>query len=295
MNLPVVACDFAPLHGFQGPAPLGCRVLVPWRGDLIVGLVVGAGDGRGAHRLREVVHMLDDPGRPWVAPATVQGIGEWGRDARLPAGLIWGDLLGVGWAAAYVHLVRAVDDADLSPFARKVPGARWTDAEHFPPALLDAIREQGLLEERFTPQPRLKTVVQARALAEVPPASRLVTLVQAVAPPPASLTPKQAQACAWLREHGPADTLSAWARGAGLSNSVVTAALNAGAPPTCVPRPRRPRPGHGCTSGGRRVLRRLGQWRQRRRHSPQPHPGRHPGPARLGRHAGGAGPAPAAA
>ncbi|MBZ9713352.1 replication restart helicase PriA [Deinococcus multiflagellatus] len=228
VNLPVVACDFAPLHGFQGPAPLGCRVLVPWRGDLIVGLVVGAGDGRGAHRLREVVHMLDDPGRPWVAPATVQGIGEWGRDARLPAGLIWGDLLGVGWAAAYVHLVRAVDDADLSPFARKVPGARWTDAEHFPPALLDAIREQGLLEERFTPQPRLKTVVQARALAEVPPASRLVTLVQAVAPPPASLTPKQAQACAWLREHGPADTLSAWARGAGLSNSVVTAALNAG-------------------------------------------------------------------
>ncbi|WP_369409352.1 replication restart helicase PriA [Deinococcus arboris] len=228
VNLPVVACDFAPLHGWTGPAPLGCRVLVPWRGDLMVGLVVGAGDGRGAHRLREAVHVLDDPAGPWVPPATVTGLSDWARDARLPAGLVWGDLLGVGWEAALTHLVRAVEDADLSPFARKVPGPRWTDAAAFAPVLLDAIREQGLLDERFTPQPRLKTVVEARALDAVPPASRSVTVLQAVAEVPPHLTPKQAQACAWLREHGPAETLSAWARAAGLSNSVVTAALNAG-------------------------------------------------------------------
>lgn len=228
VNLPVPAYDFGVPHGFSGPVPLGCRVLVPWRGELVVGLVVGEGDPRGGHRLREAVHVLDDPACPWVPPATVQGITGWAFDARIPAGLVWGDLLGVGWDAAYTHMVRAVEGADLQAFARKAPTERWTDAGAFAPALLDAIREQGLLEERFTPQPRTKTVVEARALEDVPPAARVSTVLQAVPESGVRLTPKQAQAVAWLAEHGPADTLSAWAKAAGVSNAVVTAALNAG-------------------------------------------------------------------
>ncbi|THF86862.1 primosomal protein N' [Deinococcus sp. KSM4-11] len=228
VNLPVPAYDFGVPHGFTGPVPLGCRVLVPWRGELAVGLVVGEGDPRGGHRLREAVHVLDDPARPWVPPATVQGLTGWAFDARIPAGLIWGDLLGTGWDAAYTHMIRAVEGADLSAFSRKAPTERWTDAGAFSPSLLDAIRAQGLLEERFTPRPRLKTVVEARALEDVPPAARLGTVIRAVPESTARLTPKQTQAVAWLAESGPAETLSAWAKGAGVSNAVVTAALNAG-------------------------------------------------------------------
>ncbi len=233
MNLPVPAYDFGVPHGFTGPdgsgaAPLGCRVLVPWRGELVIGVVVGEGDPRGGHRLREAVHVLDDPALPWVPPATVRGLMGWAFDARIPAGLIWGDLLGTGWDVAYTHMVRAVEGADLSAFARKAPTERWTDAGAFAPALLDAIREQGLLDERFTPQPRTKTVVEARALDDVPPAARLSTVIQCMPGGGARLTPKQTQAVAWLAEHGPAETLSAWAKEAGVSNGVVTAALNAG-------------------------------------------------------------------
>ncbi|UBV42568.1 primosomal protein N' [Deinococcus taeanensis] len=229
VNLPIAPCDFAPPHGHDGPVPLGCRVLVPWRGELTVGLVVGAGDGRGGHRLREAVHLLDAPACPWVPPATVRGLQGWAHDARIPAGLLWGDLLGTGWDVAYTHLVRAVPGSDLSAFARRVPGDRWTDASAFAPALLDAIREQGLLEERFTPTPRLLTVVAARAPDNVPPASRTTTILQATGEHTARLTPKQAHAAAWLARHGPCDSLSSWAKAAQVSPAVVTAVLNAGA------------------------------------------------------------------
>ncbi|GHF41275.1 primosomal protein N' (replication factor Y) [Deinococcus metalli] len=229
VSLPLPAHDFGVPHGFAGPVPLGCRVLVPWRGELAVGLVVGEGDPRAGHRLREAVHVLDDPARPWVIPATVQGLTAWAQDARIPAGLIWGDLLGIGWEAAYTHTVRAVAGADLSSFSRRAPTERWTDAGAFAPALLDAIRAQGLLDERFTPRPRTTTAVQARALEDVPPAARQSTVIRAVPGAAARLTPKQAQAAAWLAQHGPEGTLSAWAKAAGVSAAVVTAALNAGA------------------------------------------------------------------
>lgn len=224
--LPVPAVEFLPPHGWRAEVPQGCRVLVPWRGELVVALVVGESSGRGAHRLREVVHVLDTV--PWVNPATVEGVTGWAQDARIPAGLIWSDLLGIGWEAEYVHRVRAVEGADLSMFARKVPGHDWTDAEHFAPALLDAVREQGLLEETFTPRPRLKTVIRARELKDVPPAARTTTVIQALEPL-RKLTPKQAHALAWLAEHGPADSLSGWAKGAEVSNGVVTNLVNAGA------------------------------------------------------------------
>lgn len=238
--LPVPAVDFLPPHDWRnrdgrnrdgcGAVPVGCRVLVPWRGELVVGLVVGEAEPKGAHRLREVVHVLDRPenGGPWVNPGTVAGVMAWAHDSRIPAGLIWSDLLGVGWESDDFHRVRAVGGADLSMFAKKVPGADWTDAAHFAPALLDAVREQGLLEEAFTPRPRLKTVVQARELKDVPPAARTATVIQAMEPS-RKLTPKQAHALSWLAGHGPADSLSAWAKGAEVSNGVVTNLLNAGA------------------------------------------------------------------
>ena len=47
------------------------------------------------------------------------------------------------------------------------------------PALLDAVREQGLLEEAFRPIPRTRGVVRARPLSEVSPAARRVTVLHA--------------------------------------------------------------------------------------------------------------------
>ncbi|MFC4640513.1 replication restart helicase PriA [Deinococcus hohokamensis] len=235
--LPVPAYDFAAPHGWapagrsdlEAPAPpLGCRVLVPWRGELVVGLVVGEGDAQGAHRLREAVHLLDDPAAPWVTPATAGAITAWAADAHLPAGLVWCDLLGVGWEAAYTHQVRAVAGADLSAFGAKAPGPAWRDAAAFAPGLLDAIREQGLLDEAFAPLGRTRSVVAARPLGDVPLAARQVSVLRAALPLPAGLTPKQRAACEWLCAHGPQPSLSAWARGAGVSSGVVTGALNAG-------------------------------------------------------------------
>ncbi len=238
--LPVPALDFAVPHGWAGGIPLGCRVLVPWRGELTVGLVVGAGNPVSAHRVREVVTVLDSPESPWVPAATATGIGGWAADAQLPAGLVWGDLLGVGWDAAYDHRVRAVKDADLSAFGRKVPGLAWADAAAFAPNLLDAIREQGLLEEAFRLTPKMRGVVQARALDDVPQASRLTTLLraepwaqadasvrletwlEAAAPPdPAALTPKQAGAWGWLNANGPVRSLSEWAQATGVGVGVL--------------------------------------------------------------------------
>ncbi len=228
LPLPMAALDFAAPHGYGAAVPVGCRVLVPWRGELAAGLVVGEGEGRSSHRLREAVHVLDDEEGPWVPPATVQAISAWARDARVPAGLVWSDLLGTGWEARVEHRVRAVPGADLSAFARHVPTTIWTDAGAFAPPLLDAIREQGLLEEAFWPTVRTRSVVRARPLAEVPAAARTVTVLQAAAEPPAGLTPKGRAAWAWLEAHGPQDNLSAWARGAGVSASVVTNVLKAG-------------------------------------------------------------------
>lgn len=229
LPLPVPALDFAAPHGFGGAVPVGCRVLVPWRGGLSVGLVVGAGEGgAGSSRLREAVHLLDDEDGPWVPPATVEAVTAWAREARLPAGLVWSDLLGVGWEVRLEHRVRAVPDADLGAFGSHVPGAAWTDAAEYSSPLLDAIREQGLLEEAFRPRPRLRGVVRARPLEEVPPAARTVTVLRASAEPPPTLTPKGREAWVWLTGHGPQPTLASWARGAGVSGGVVNGVLNAG-------------------------------------------------------------------
>ncbi|RTR25399.1 replication restart helicase PriA [Deinococcus radiophilus] len=229
---PIPAYDFAPPHGHAGPVPVGGRALVPWHGEPVVGLVVGAAEARGAHRLREAVALLDPPECPWVHPATVQALAQWVTDAHLPLGLVWSDLLGVGWEPSLTHRVRAVAGADLTAFAENaapqpVPGPEWSDGAAYLPALLDAVREQGLLEEDFTPL------------------ARLVSRVFATGQGQSSLTPKQREAAEWLAEYPAQESLSSWARGAGVSTSVVAAVLAKGhaelrelaAPPPALPDP----------------------------------------------------------
>jgi primosomal protein N' (replication factor Y) (superfamily II helicase) len=226
LALPIPAHDFLPPHGYQGDAaPLGARVLVPWRGELSVGLVVGESESRGAHRLREAVHMLDD--RPYVQPALLEALWGLSRLARTPLGLLVSDLLGVGWEARCGHEVRAVAGSDLSLFGPKVPGSEWTAAAPYPAAVLDAVREQGLLDERF------------------PPAPRTVTGYQSLPEGIVALTRRQQEAWQTLADEGPLPSQVEWAARAGVSVSVAAQVLARGwaqsiqlpAPPPALPEP----------------------------------------------------------
>lgn len=228
LPLPLPAYDFAAPHGYgAGNSPLGCRVLVPWRGGLALGVVVGFGNG-GAHKLREVAGVLDT--LPWVGSGFLAGAANLSALSRVPLGLLISDLLGVGLSPKYRHQVRAVQDADLSMFGDHTPTHTWTEAAEFAAKLLDAVREQGLLDETFELLPRLTTVYQAREWSAVPPPQRRLTAWQAqTAETPATpLTPKQQTALAWLTQHGPVTSLGEWARQAGVGSSVVTAVVERG-------------------------------------------------------------------
>ncbi|WP_161882588.1 replication restart helicase PriA [Deinococcus alpinitundrae] len=224
LPLPLPAYDFAAPHGFAGDA-LGRRVLIPWRGDLALGVVVGASAGSG-HKLREVAGVLDDSA--WVGRGFLAGAESLSALSRVPLGLLLSDLLGVGLGPRYSHQVRAVQDADLSMFAHHTPTSAWADASTFSPVLLDAVREQGLLDEAFALTPRLATLYQARPWAQVPEDQRRQTAWQAAASGAAALTARQHAAWVWLHEHGPVLGLGDWARQAGVGGSVVTAVVQRG-------------------------------------------------------------------
>ncbi|GAA4005838.1 primosomal protein N' [Deinococcus rubellus] len=224
LPLPLPPYDFAAPHGFAGSA-LGRRVLIPWRGDLALGVVVGGSAGSG-HKLREVAGVLDDS--PWVGHGFLAGAASLSALSRVPLGLLLSDLLGVGLNPRYSHRVRAVQDADLSLFARHTPTSDWTDASAFPPALLDAVREQGLLDEAFGLTPRSTTIYQARPWAQVPEDQRHQTAWQAVASSAVPLTARQHTAWAWLDAHGPVLSLGDWARRAGVGSGVVMAVVQRG-------------------------------------------------------------------
>ena len=209
LPLPIGAIEFLPPHGLPSQAaPVGFRVLVPWRGELTVSVVVGEAPGKPNARLREAVHVLDEI--PWVHPAFVEAAWGLSKLARTPLGLLFSDLLGVGWEARLDHQVRAVAEADLSAFGLKVPGHEWSGADHHATPLLDAIREQGLLDERFAPVPR--TVTGYRAL------DTGLT----------ALTRRQQDAWTTLRAAGSLGSQVDWAARAGVSPSVVAQVLARG-------------------------------------------------------------------
>ncbi|MFC6592113.1 hypothetical protein ACFP81_08930 [Deinococcus lacus] len=229
---PLPAYDFGAPHGWDEDVPVGCRVMVPWRGELVMGLVVGPTGQPGGHRLREVVAVLDSPVRPWVQPAVVRALTGWATDYQIPAGLLWSDLLGAGWSTDHLrHLVRAIPGTDLSAFGESslVPAHEWQPAGQFEPALLDAVREQGLLDEELLPVPRTRPAVEAVAWREVPAASSHQSALQVRPDWSGTLTAKGQQAWNWLQQHGPQTSAGAWAKGAGVSQSVVQTVMRAGA------------------------------------------------------------------
>jgi len=227
LPIPLAPYDFNPPHTHSGPVPVGHRVVIPWQGELRTGIVVGPGKDAG-HRLRDAVAILDET--PWVHPAFLAALVEEARFARVPLGLLLCDLVNVGLAPALAHRVRAVADADLSPFGGTPPGHDWQGAAAFDAAYLDAIRAQGLLEEEL----RLT--------------QRTVAVYVALAEGSAPLTPKQQTAWTWLKNQEHVESLTAWAAAAGVSAGVVNGVLTRGwakrvtmpAPSPALPEPGEP-------------------------------------------------------
>lgn len=222
--LPIAPVSFASPAGWQGAAPLGHRVLIPWRTEVQVGLVVGLDNAATTGRIREVLQVWDDT--PWLPPETVEAFLTYAADAHLPVGLLFSDLLAVGWQVQANHRVRAVAGADLSAFGEKVPTSAWQSGGDFPAPLLDKIREQGLLDEEWLPVQPMRRVLQATTWDAVPESAKQRPMLQAAQP--RKLSAKGEQAWHWLSEHGPAESASQWARAAAVSHSVVKTVIAQG-------------------------------------------------------------------
>lgn len=202
--LPLPPFDFAAPHGYSGPVPVGFRVVVPWKGVPTVGWVTGPGSEM-AHRLREVIAVLDD--RPFVDPKTLQALAQWSDLAQIPFGLLFADLLPISHFPLR-HEVSQVSAADLSAFGVQSL-EDWTSVDHLDGPRLDAIREQGLLLERVSVAPKMERVYVAQR-------------------GQGQLTPKQAAAWDVLVEQGTFSHLAEWARQAGVGTSVVSALVSKG-------------------------------------------------------------------
>lgn len=224
LPLPLAPYDFGAPPGTRGPAPIGCRVAVPWQGELRVGVVLGP--GTPSHRLRDAVALLDE--EPWLSRAFLAALSDEARLSRVPPGLLLSDLVGVGLNPDLSHRVRAVEGADLGAFGPGAPRPEWASAAGFSSALLDAVRGQGLLEEQVGIAPRTLSVVRARPASGVAPEWRFQSVIAARQTGEGQLSAKQTLAWEWLGEHGPVESLSAWATGAGVSVGVVKAASERG-------------------------------------------------------------------
>ncbi|MBB6098338.1 primosomal protein N' (replication factor Y) [Deinobacterium chartae] len=228
LPLPIPAYDFGEPHGFEGPVPVGFRVLVPWQGELRIGIVVGESSAHG-HRLRDAVALLEE--RPWLSAALVDTLCRAARARSVPLGLLFGDFVSAGWDSALDHRVARVAGADLASFGPGVAELNedFLEARRFDATLLDAVRAQALLVERVQLSPRLEGSYRA---------------VEGQG----KLTPKGRAAWEVLRREGPLSSLAEWARRAAVSTSVVSGVVTKGwaqmdqraAPPPPLPEPQLP-------------------------------------------------------
>ena len=209
LPLPLPAFDFAaPLElKTLSSVPIGCRVVVPWQGGVLIGLVVG--EGRGGGRTKDALALLER--QPWVSVALVETMLEVAQSGRLPLGLLLDDLICSGWDTALEHRVARVLDSNLSPFGEEAAKLTevFQDASHFAPALLDSVRTQGLLLEQIQKKPRtVQVYVPARAEAK--------------------LTLKQQVALNALEREGHFSSLAEWSRNAEVGTGVVGKVVTSG-------------------------------------------------------------------
>ena len=188
---------------------LGHRVAVPFRKGVRVGLVVAEEETPHGHALRQAIGYLDED--PFLDRAGIERLFAAARFLFAPLGQVVADFL-------------PFIEAPLSHRVRLVPGARpealeaplleklrdWRPAEDYPPELLEALREGGVLEE------------------EVAEALPLRKVLRPVRPPDAGIGPKAAEALRVLWQLGEAESQADLARRAGTGPGVVRTLIERG-------------------------------------------------------------------
>ncbi len=203
--------SYAPPHAQkQGDEVLGCRVVVPWRSELRVGLVVGCEEGpQKSFALREAIAYLD--ARPWLRPAEIEYLTAAARDSFCTVGTLLDDLIPF-LEPPLLHRVRLLPEADRAVLPRGLEalGEGWQEAKGFDPRLLDFLREAGVLQEE---------VQEQRSVREA-----LVVLRE----PTESLSEKAKAAWYALRDLRQAESMAALARAAGVGVGVVKGLVDKG-------------------------------------------------------------------
>lgn len=202
LPLPVEPMSYLPPHG-DGREALGRRVVVPWRGELRVGLVVGAEpDPHKGLSLREAVAYLDP--QPWLRPEEIEFLQQAARDSFCSVGILLDDLIPF-LEPQLLHRVRLLPSAAPSVLPRGLEalGEGWQEGRGFDPKLLDYLREAAVLEEEVSEHHTLR-----QKLVGLRPADKNVSA-------------KARAALQTLEELGQAQSMAGLARAAGVGVSVV--------------------------------------------------------------------------
>lgn len=210
LPLPIEPMSYLPPHADGRAAVLGCRVVVPWRGELRVGVVVEREEGQHkSFALREAIAYLDEP--PWLRPAEIEYLTQAARDSFCTVGTLLNDLLPF-LEPPLLHRVRLVPEADpaVLPKGLEALAEGWQEARGFDPKLLDFLREAGVLQEE---------VAERRTLTQV-----LVTLRE----PSEKLSEKAKAAWYALRDLRQVESMAVLARAAGVGVGVVKGLLEKG-------------------------------------------------------------------
>ncbi len=211
LPLPVESMSYTPPHAQkQGDDALGYRVVVPWRGELRVGLVVGSEEGpHKSFALREAIAYLDT--RPWLRPAEIEYLMVAARDSFCTVGTLLDDLIPF-LEPPLLHRVRLLPEADpaVLPKGLEALAEDWQEARGFDPKLLDFLREAGVLQEEVNEQ---------RSVREA-----LVVLRE----PSEKLSEKAKAAWYALRDLRQLESMAALARAAGVGTGVVKGLVDKG-------------------------------------------------------------------
>ncbi|WP_036199479.1 primosomal protein N' [Meiothermus ruber] len=210
LPLPLEPMTYLPPHADPRAEVLGYRVVVPWRGELRVGVVVGREEApQKAFALREALAYLD--AQPWLNPAALEFLLSAARDSFCAVGVLLNDLLPF-LEPPLTHRVRLVPGADpaVLPGGLEALAAGWQEAQGLDPKLLDFLREAGVLQEE---------VAERRT-----PAQALVVLRE----PAEGLSEKAKAAWYALRDLRQVESMAALARAAGVGVGVVKGLLEKG-------------------------------------------------------------------
>lgn len=217
LPLPVEPMSYMPPHvekrgdlAREGRDALGCRVVVPWRGELRVGVVVGSEEGQHkSFALREAIAYLD--AGPWLSKTVIEYLTMASRDSFCTMGTLLNDLVPF-LEPPLLHRVRLLPEADpaVLPRGLETLALDWQEASGLDLKLLDFLREAGVLQEE---------VALRRSVREA-----LMVLRE----PSEKLSEKARSAWYALRDLRQVESMAALARAAGVGTGVVKGLVEKG-------------------------------------------------------------------